>query len=351
MNRELVLLLKSLKSKTGIAVDVYSLSFVYLFSTGDKKIDFVYSGEVTDGLQDKKQNVTLFRFRFKNDLFYGVVSGSSEVERNYAMFICGHIENSSNQHDDNLSKAEFLRNIVLGDCSGMQIVKFMRKFNVPNAPCYVLVINTVKPQTQEVLEFLESYTINGADIAAPISEDVCVFVKFISSESDSDFQSPSEYAEVFSRSLYEETGIEVKVGVGCTMRGFNECVQSYVQAESSLKIGAIVGYKASVYSYKEFALYKMLEDMPSATLTSYYNILVDGEAKSIFANPDMLSTAEEFLDNNLNLSETARKLYMHRNTLTYRLDRIPRATGLNSRNFSDAATFRLCSLLYKILNK
>ena len=84
---------------------------------------------------------------------------------------------------------------------------------------------------------------------------------------------------------------------------------------------------------------------------NYYNVLVDGDAKSIFSDADMLGTAEKFLENNLNVSETARKLYMHRNTLTYRLDKIERATGLDIRNFSDAITFRLCGLLYKISNK
>ena len=91
--------------------------------------------------------------------------------------------------------------------------------------------------------------------------------------------------------------------------------------------------------------------MPAISVINYYNVLVDGDAKSIFADPDMLGTAEKFLENNLNVSETARKLYMHRNTLTYRLDKIQRATGLDIRNFSDAITFRLCSLLYKISNK
>ena len=63
MERELILALKALKQKTGIAVDTYSSTFNFLY-TADEKIPFEYSGGYTDGLQDKKQNVTLFRFRF-----------------------------------------------------------------------------------------------------------------------------------------------------------------------------------------------------------------------------------------------------------------------------------------------
>ena len=63
----------------------------------------------------------------------------------------------------------------------------------------------------------------------------------------------------------------------------------------------------------------------------------------------MINTAEEFLENTLNASETSKKLYLHRNTLTYRLDKIERSTGLNIRRFSDAMTFRLITYLYKLL--
>ena len=70
---------------------------------------------------------------------------------------------------------------------------------------------------------------------------------------------------------------------------------------------------------------------------------------NIFEDNEMIETAEEFLDNNLNVSETSRKLYLHRNTLTYRLDKIAGETGLDVRKFSDAVTFRLITMIKKLL--
>ena len=69
----------------------------------------------------------------------------------------------------------------------------------------------------------------------------------------------------------------------------------------------------------------------------------------IFDDEEMVNTAEEFLENSLNVSETLRKLYLHRNTLTYRLDKIEKATGLDIRKFSDAVTFRLITVLSKLV--
>ena len=88
-------------------------------------------------------------------------------------------------------------------------------------------------------------------------------------------------------------------------------------------------------------------DLP---LTALIGIGGDGvRLKELFAAFLAINTAEEFLENSLNVSETSRKLYLHRNTLTYRLDKIERATGLNIRKFSDAVTFRLITILSKLV--
>ena len=100
---------------------------------------------------------------------------------------------------------------------------------------------------------------------------------------------------------------------------------------------------------KRYVLFKILEDVPKYKLNDYVNLLVDKDAREIFEDKEMTETAEEFLSNNLNTSETSRKLFLHRNTLTYRLDKIEKATGLNIRKFSDAVTFRLLTILFKLV--
>ena len=93
----------------------------------------------------------------------------------------------------------------------------------------------------------------------------------------------------------------------------------------------------------------MLEDLPKYKLNEYLELLMDEKARDIFGDEEMISTAEEFLEANLNVSETSRKIYLHRNTLMYRLDKIEKATGLNVRKFSDAVTFRLITILSRLV--
>ena len=95
----------------------------------------------------------------------------------------------------------------------------------------------------------------------------------------------------------------------------------------------------------------MLEDIPDALLSQYYMEITDEQCKEIFDDAEMLGTAEAFLQSSLNVSETSRNLYMHRNTLLYRLDKIEKATGLNIRQFSDAVSFRVLTVLHTLLKK
>ena len=107
--------------------------------------------------------------------------------------------------------------------------------------------------------------------------------------------------------------------------------------------------KGQVHSFKEYMLFKILEDLPRYKLSEYLQLLNDPGAEEMFSDAEMMATCEEFLENSLNQSETARKLYLHRNTLSYRLDKVEKITGLNIRKFPDAVSFRLITVLHKLV--
>ena len=86
-------------------------------------------------------------------------------------------------------------------------------------------------------------------------------------------------------------------------------------------------------------------------IKKYFSDLTDESFREIFEDEEMLTTAEEFLQSSLNVSETSRNLYMHRNTLLYRLDKIEKATGLNIRCFSDALSFYVLTAIYRLLGR
>lgn len=137
--------------------------------------------------------------------------------------------------------------------------------------------------------------------------------------------------------------------MGCEVNSFSEIASSYTQAVTAVKLSEIFHSKGEVHSYREYLLVTMLEDLPQVKIKEYMAQFRISNAAEVFSDPDLISTAEQFLENDLNISETSRALFLHRNTLMYRLDKIKRITGLDLKDFSDAVTFRVISILYKLL--
>ena len=245
-----------------------------------------------------------------------------------------------------LSRSEFCKAVLTGEVNYSQVVRYQNKYEMEDAPAFVLIISA-ESKHGEIINVLKNYSEGRTDFISRIADDQIVFVKFID-ETNNEYQSSTEYAEFLKLSVYEETGIQVKISVGGTVKTLVDLASSYTQAMTTLRMSTAMDAKGNVHSFKEYVLIRMLEEMPKYKLNEYLEILMDTDAKDIFNDQEMIDTAEEFLENSLNVSETSRKLYLHRNTLTYRLDKIERSTGLNIRKFSDAVTFRLITVLSKL---
>lgn len=304
--------------------------------------DRQFEGVTDDG------KYTFFRFFFKRAGYIGVISGDLEEAKKFAFLLPAYIESFAEKEAD-LSKSEFLKKILLGDCTSASLQKFETKFSVSSTACFVLVVNVPK-MMDEAMALIAQYSGNSLDTVVKMDGKNCALVKFLKGEED-EYHSAADYADFLAQSLKEELGIDVVVGVGSTVKGLKDATASYMQAASALRYASVFEDKGSVHTYREYMLIKMLEDVPESKLVEYFSELTDENSQEILDDEEMVSTAEEFLRCSLNVSETSRNLYMHRNTLLYRLDKIERATGLNIRLFPDAVSFRVLMILYKLLEK
>ena len=307
-----------------------------------------YCEKQFEGVTDDGCN-TFFRFLFKGTGYIGAVEGVSAIEKNYALLLPAYIESFTDKEAE-LSKTEYLKRILRGECSSLGVYKYASKFSVRGAKCFTIVLRVPK-MMKETLAVIEQYGGNTLDTVVQMSDEECVLVKYLDN-TENEYQSAVDYAEFLAQSLKEELGIDVKAGVGSTVHEVKDVAQSYARAENALRYGDTFsgsGSRGNVYSYREFILVKMLEDISENKLAEYLADITDENSREIFENEEMLGTAEEFLRCSLNVSETSRNLYMHRNTLLYRLDKIEKATGLNIRLFSDAVSFRVLTLIHRLL--
>ncbi len=311
--------------------------------TGVPVCDKQFEGSTDDG------EYTYFRFLYRGVGYVGVLKGIEEAQKNYALLLPAYIESFTDREAE-LSKTEHLKRILLGECSSLSIYKYTTKFSVRGAACFAIVMR-VPRLMNEVLAVLEQYGGNSLDTVLKMNEETCVFVKYVEESQGDEYRSSVDYAEFLAQSLQEELGLDVLVGVGPTVRELKDISASYGQAENTLRYADVFNIPGKVHSYREFILVKMLEEIPEAKLAQYFSEITDAHCKEVFDDEEMLGTAEAFLQSSLNVSETSRTLYMHRNTLLYRLDKIEKATGLNIRQFSDAVSFRVLTVLHTLLKK
>lgn len=270
------------------------------------------------------------------------LAGSGEHAKETAKLIAFLLE-GYDMRQASPDKRESLRAILLGEGGQWQAFRFLTKYNLADAPCFVVDLLPSK-NLPAALAHVEGCIDGSSDLAVSMDDTRIAVVRFAD-----EGQTPYEFGQFLVQSLYEETGIRARVGVGCGMNTFGEIAVSYNQAVTAVRMSGLLNAKGDVHSYREYLLVRMLEDVPRLRLKDYMEQFCAAGAEEIFEDEDMAETAEEFLESSLNVSETSRNLYMHRNTLMYRLDKIERATGLNIRKFSDAVTFRVITILYKLL--
>lgn len=341
MDAELKKAVDAIRKNTGIAVAVYTGSGEPLFGgEGSAPAEF-------DGVfRDTERGATFFRAVYRGKPYVFSLAGCSDVQRNYAYFIAEALSGAHRPTGvSHLPKGEFLRRILLGECEEEDIRRYRDKYAVPDRSCFVLAVST--EGEGDMAGLLAQYAESDADCAVMIGAKDGAFIKFTDAESE--YQSAADFANFLAQSFQEELGIRARVGIGSTVRRFEDVAQSYTQASVALRMSAQFNSVGDVHSYREFVLMRMLEELPASRREEYLSVLLDGEARELLKDEDLAVTAEEFLGNDLNVSETARSLFMHRNTLMYRLDKLERMTGLNVRKFSDAVTFRVITILNRLV--
>lgn len=320
-------LLEELKNQTG-------LEFSYRPATDGEEKEDIFA--------DERKGVTCFFFQAQGKQYLGSLYGCSPAEYNYAVLLKRLIEKDS--IGKTLSREEYLRSILQGKQPIGEMKKYVERYSVPDGACFCVCLRVERnlPETVEVL--LQAVSAPG-DYLCTLDENRIAFLKFDEAER---YPSASEFALFLAQSVFEEVGVHPLIGVGDTVKRFAEIGDSFRQAAFALRMSSAFRIKGEVHTYKEFLLVKMLEEIPLSKRQEYMNEYLTDESKELLENEDMLNTAEEFFLNSLNVSETARKLFMHRNTLMYRLDKIERTTGLDIRKFSDAVSFRVLTLLYQL---
>ncbi len=155
-----------------------------------------------------------------------------------------------------------------------------------------------------------------------------------------------QFALAVQETLLEEAVQTVEIGIGESKPTLSQLGESYQEARRAMEVGHIFSPERSIHVFRDLLLERFLMNVPREESMHYHALLFNRKTAKLF-NDEMLQTIEMFFRKDLNLSDTARQLYIHRNTLVYRLDKVQRHTGLDLRKFEHAVTFKILYELKK----
>jgi carbohydrate diacid regulator len=141
---------------------------------------------------------------------------------------------------------------------------------------------------------------------------------------------------------------KVKVAYGTIVHELKEVSRSYKEARMALDVGRIFYSDKNVVAYNKLGIGRLIYQLPLQLCRMFIKEVFDGKSPDDF-DDETLYTINKFFENSLNVSETSRQLYIHRNTLVYRLDKLQKSTGLDLRVFDNAITFKIALMVVKYM--
>lgn len=203
----------------------------------------------------------------------------------------------------------------------------------------VLLMHMVQVQQRSAYEILdELLPRSGTDVLVAMDKHTAALIKDTTGVEDED--ELRQFADAVQETLMGEIALPVVIGIGEMARGVGELHASYRQARRAIEIGRMFAPERTVHVYRNMMLERFLSDLSPEMAEHYHSLLFNRSTSRLFGE-EMLYTIEMFFKKDLNLSDTARQLYIHRNTLVYRLDKVQRQVGLDLRKFEDAVTFKM----------
>ncbi len=290
----------------------------------------------------------LFSSNKRND-FAAFVKGVDEQAQRYAMLVAISLQNIKQYHDEKFDKVNFIKNVVLDNILPGDIYAKARELHfTTDVGRVVLLFRVTSGNDISAYDIVSGlFPDKQKDFVFNISESDTVLVKEIKRGIDqSDI---IKLATSISDTLNNEHYIKTSVGIGTPITNVKDLATSFKEAQIALEVGKVFDTDQNIISYDHLGIARLIYQLPTTLCEMFLReVFKQGSIESL--DSETLFTIQRFFENNLNVSETSRGLFVHRNTLVYRLEKIKKLTGLDLREFDDAIVFKVALMVKKYLS-
>ncbi len=276
------------------------------------------------------------------------VEGADDLAARYASILAISLSSIKQYYDEKYDRNNFIKNVVLDNILPGDIYIKARElhFNIDvnRVALLVRVISTNDVSAYEVIQNL--FPDKQKDFVFNISETDIVLIKEIKAGIES--KDLEKLARSIVDTLSSEFYTKAVVGIGTAVVGVKDLARSFKEAQIALEVGKVFDTDQSIVSYDNLGIARLIYQLPTTLCEIFLKeVFKTGSIDSL--DHETLFTINRFFENNLNVSETSRKLFVHRNTLVYRLEKIKKLTGLDLREFDDAIIFKIALMVKKYL--
>ena len=257
------------------------------------------------------------------------------------------IRNLAAAYMEQFDRNNFMQNILLGNMLVVDMYNKAQKLHIEQAERVVFVIEIDGKKDATAMETVKNlFVTKTRDYVTEVDEQSIVLIKDTRDmKEDEELQT---LASMIVDNMHTEAMVKVRVGYGNRVHNLQDIAKSYQEAKMALEVGRIFYAERETIAYSLLGIGRLIYQLPPTLCDMFLReVFRKGSIESL--DHETLFTIQKFFENNLNVSETSRKLFVHRNTLVYRLEKIKKLTGLDLREFDHAIIFKVALMVKKYL--
>ena len=295
------------------------------------------------------QGCQFFKVYDDNQLEYVILAkGENDDVYMIGKLATFQIQNLLVAYKERFDKDNFIKNLLLDNLLLVDIYNRAKKLHIDtDVRRVVYIIETKAEKDNNVLETVRSlFSTKTKDFITAVDEKNIILVKEV--KQTETYDDMEKTAKVIVDMLNSEAMTQVRVAYGTIVNEIKEVSRSYKEAKMALDVGKIFYEDRNIIAHGNLGIGRLIYQLPTPLCKMFIKEIFDSRTPDEF-DEETLITINKFFENSLNVSETSRQLYIHRNTLVYRLDKLQKTTNLDLRVFEDAITFKIALMVVKYM--
>lgn len=304
---------------------------------------------VLDFLQSSAQSLEigkamLFKVMDEEECAYVLAAQGEEDLFLIGKIVVSQLQNLIVAYKDRVDRNSFFQNLLLDNLLLVDIYNRAQKLHIEAVQSRAVFVIEVKSKKDvDAMEMVKElfYTSRG-DFVTSVDERFIIVIKAL--KQNESYETLQETAEMLIDMLNSEAMTNARVAYGTIVDEIKGLSKSYKEAKMALDVAGIFYAEKSIIAYNTLGIGRLIYQLP-VNLCQIFIREIFGEDIPEEIDEEMLNTVNKFFENSLNVSETSRQLFIHRNTLMYRIEKLQKATGLDIRTFDDALTFKIALMV------